>query len=895
MDGSPDLPDQKSVKLTPMMAQYHAIKERAGDALLFYRMGDFYELFFKDAVVAAEALDITLTRRGKKEGEDIPMCGVPFHAAETYLARLIRKGFSVAICEQTEDPAEAKKRGAKSVVARDIVRIVTPGTVTEEQLLSPRAANYLAAVARTGEGAALAAVDLSTGEVQVEAMAQGAVGDAVAALSPAELLCPDPLPEGLEVLLADTEQRLTALPTHQFDTRQGEMRLCRTYEVETLAGFGTFGRAELGALGALFGYLELTQCGRLPALKAPRRLERADHMAIDAATRRSLELTRTAEGERQGSLLHAIDRTRTAAGGRLLAQMLGSPLLDPPAINDRLDAIGHLVEAQAVRAGLTETLSGVPDLGRALSRLSIGRTGPRDLALVARAVEGASGIHAGLTGTDEPFALPARLEEVGRRLAPAASGEAADLGRLLTGALEEELPYLARDGGFIAEGYDTRLDETRALKNDSRRVLARLEERYRELTGVKSLKIRHSKVLGYFIEVTQVNAKALTEGPEAALFRHRQTMANAMRFGTDELAELDSRIAAAGEKSLALELEIFDDLCARVEAAHEALSGIAEALAMLDVFAGLASLAVEDNYVRPRIDESHAFMIEGGRHPVVERALKKGGVAGFIPNDCQLSEGETPVLSIVTGPNMAGKSTFLRQNAVIAILAQMGSFVPAGAAHIGVVDRLFSRVGASDNLARGQSTFMVEMLETASILNQSTERSLVILDEVGRGTSTFDGMSIAWAALEHLHDRIRCRGLFATHYHELTSLTEQLGRLRNVSMAVREWKGDVVFLHEVRPGPADRSYGLAVAKLAGLPREVTARAGEVLKRLEAGGGAVTPISELPLFAMAEPRAEAPLLNDPALTALDDLNPDELSPKAALEALYELKALRRREG
>ncbi|WP_233508681.1 DNA mismatch repair protein MutS [Parvularcula marina] len=893
MDGSADFPDAKAAKMTPMMAQYHAIKQRAEGALLFYRMGDFYELFFDDAVVAAEALDITLTRRGKKEGEDIPMCGVPFHAAETYLARLIRKGFSVAICDQTEDPAEAKKRGAKSVVARDIVRVVTPGTITEEELLSPRSANYLVSVAVLGEGAALAAADLSTGEIEVQSLAPTAIRDAVAALSPAELLHADPVPSAIEDILQEADFPLTSLPAHQFDSRSGEMQLCRTYGVDTLEGFGTFARADLAALGALVGYLELTQCGRLPPLRPPRRREASGQMAIDAATRRSLELTQTAEGDRKGSLLHAIDRTRTAAGGRMLAQMLGAPLQEPAAINERLDAVAYFHEASRLRGDMREVLAESPDLTRALSRLSIGRTGPRDLALVTRAITGAAALYRYLQETEGPFERPAILSRSLAALAPASEGPVAVLASELGRALKEELPYLARDGGFIAEGYDDVLDETRVLRQNSRRVMTELEERYRTLTGVKSLKIRHSKVLGYFIEVTQANAKALTDGPEASLFRHRQTMANAMRFGTDELADLDSRIAAAAERALALELGLFDELCEKVLAEHDALMSLAEAVASLDVFSALALLAAEEDYVRPQIDRSRRFEIEGGRHPVVERALKAGSGAEFIPNDCQLSEGETPSLSIVTGPNMAGKSTFLRQNAVIAILAQSGSFVPAKAAHIGVVDRLFSRVGASDNLARGQSTFMVEMLETAAILNQASADSLVILDEVGRGTSTFDGMSIAWAALEHLHDRIRCRGLFATHYHELTSLTEKLPRLRNVSMAVREWKGDVVFLHEVRPGPADRSYGLAVAKLAGLPKEVTDRAAKVLAELEAGNRTDAPV--LPLFAAAEPPASYDPPEDKLGEALDGLNPDELTPRAALEALYELKALRGRDG
>ena len=902
MDGSSPVADEGSARLTPMMAQYHAIKQRAGEALLFYRMGDFYELFFDDAVKAATALDITLTRRGKKDGEDIPMCGVPFHSADTYLARLIRKGFSVAICEQTEDPSEAKKRGAKSVVARDIIRVVTPGTVTEEALLSPRAPNFLAAIAVTGAGVALAAADLSTGEVQVEMPGLKGLAGAVAALSPAELLLPDPLPEEGSELLAALPVRPTFLPVHQFDRRQGAERLRAAYEVDSLDGFGTLSAPEVAALGALVGYLEITQCGTLPKLRAPRRIEAADHMAIDATTRRSLEITATAEGERKGSLLEAVDRTRTAAGGRLLARVLGAPLLDPVRIGERLDAVAHFHDDRELRERVTEALTEAPDAERALSRLTLGRSGPRDLAVIGRAIRAAGAIHDSLLQQTDGLECPVLIRQALEALAPAAKGELAAMAETLDHALDDDLPFLARDGGFVREGFDGDLDETRTLRTDARRVLTELEARYREETGVKSLKIRHSKVLGYFIEVTQANAPAITEGPQAALFRHRQTMANAMRFGTDELADLDSRIAAAAERSVAREVEIFETLRDDVLARHEALSAMAEALGWLDVLAGFAALATEEGYVRPRIDDSAAFHIEGGRHPVVEKALRREGrTESFIPNDCTLAEDGEPHLTVVTGPNMAGKSTFLRQNAVIAILAQAGSFVPARSAHIGVVDRLFSRVGASDNLARGQSTFMVEMLETAAILNQATGRSLVILDEVGRGTSTFDGMSIAWATLEHLHDRARCRGLFATHYHELTSLTSKLGRLRNISMAVREWKGDVVFLHEVQEGPADRSYGLAVAKLAGLPAEVTARAGEVLAKLEAGGSANDTVPELPLFAMAERSAPPPVeeravpVPSACLDRLDEVSPDDLTPREALALLYDLKALRDRDG
>lgn len=889
MDGSSSPTAPKSAKLTPMMAQYHAIKARAGDALLFYRMGDFYELFFEDAIKAAGALDITLTRRGKKEGEDIPMCGVPFHAADTYLARLIRQGFSVAICEQMEDPAEAKKRGAKSVVARDIVRVVTPGTVTEEALLNPRAANWLATVSAAGSRMALAAADLSTGDVQVQALEATQLADVISALEPAELVHPDPLPEAIASGLSSFNLPVTAMPAHQFELKRATRRVCDAYGVNTLEGFGELGRAEVTALGVLIDYIELTQCGRIPPLRPVRHVQISDRMVIDGATRRSLELTLTEAGDRKGSLLGAIDRTRTASGGRLLSKWLSSPLLNVAEIRHRQDALQFLAEEPGLRTDLTEILADMPDLERGLSRIAVGRGGPRDLVLIGRALNGAGDLARRLSQQNGAFEPPESITRLGERCASAGHSPLNELGADVTAALKADLPYLARDGNFISEGYDQDLDETNALRQNSRRILTELEGQYRQLTGVKSLKIRHSKVLGYFIEVTQANAAALTNEEHSALFRHRQTLASAMRFGTDELADLDSRIAAAAEKSLSIELMLFERLCQQVMDCHQEISLLAEALAEIDVYTGLSSLAVEGDYCRPVIDESCYFHVQSGRHPVVENALGKSEGTSFIPNDCQLADEKENYLTIVTGPNMAGKSTFLRQNAVISVLAQMGSYVPAKSAHIGIVDRLFSRVGASDNLARGQSTFMVEMLETAAILNQATGRSFVILDEVGRGTSTFDGMSIAWATLEHLHEKIQCRALFATHYHELTSLSEKMTRLRNVSMAAREWKGDVIFLHEVRTGPADRSYGLAVAKLAGIPAAVIIRASRVLEELEAGGQS-TNMPELPLFAEPHGFSET-VLTDALHERIDEINPDRLSPREALDLIYELKDLR----
>jgi DNA mismatch repair protein MutS len=866
------------------MAQYLEIKAEHPDALLFYRMGDFYELFFDDAVKAAGALDIALTKRGRYEGQDIAMCGVPAHAAEIYLPRLIRKGFRIAICEQMEDPAEAKKRGHKSVVRRAVVRIVTPGTLTEETLLDARRSNHLAALAEAQGGLALAWIEISTGEVGARPVDARGLASALARIDPAELLVPDRLLQAPDLfdVFGDWRAILVPQPGARFDSINGRKRLETLYGVGTLDAFGSFQRAELAALGALVDYVDLTQKGRLPRLKPPRRAGEGGILEIDPATRRNLELTRTLSGDRQGSLLDAIDRSVTGAGARLLAERLAAPLTDAAAIGLRLDAVEALVGDEALRGDLRERLKRAPDLARALSRLALGRGGPRDLAAIRDGLAAAAAISARL-GDPRVGALPEEIAQARSDL-----GHHGVLVERLTRALSDELPLLARDGGFIAAGYAADLDELKSLRDESRKLIAALQGRHQAETGIAMLKIRHNNVLGYFIEVTAAHAEKLIGRPG---FIHRQTMANAARFTTVELGELEAKLSSAADKALAVELRLFEDLVGEVAARGEAIALAADALARLDVAAALAELAVERRHVRPQVDTSTGFVIRAGRHPVVEAALARTG-APFVPNDCDL--GGAQRLWLLTGPNMAGKSTFLRQNALIVLLAQMGAFVPAESATIGVVDRLFSRVGAADDLARGRSTFMVEMVETAAILNQATARSLVILDEIGRGTATFDGLSIAWATLEHLHAVNGCRALFATHYHELTALASRLDALVCRTMRVKEWQGDVVFLHEIAAGAADRSYGLHVAKLAGLPAAVLERAEEVLHALETGeraGSAVRLADDLPLFAAARPAARPSKTEaSPAVSELARINPDELSPKQALEALYRLKAL-----
>jgi len=883
-------------RVTPMMEQYIEIKAANPDCLLFYRMGDFYELFFDDAEVASRALGIVLTKRGKHLGADIPMCGVPVERADEYLHRLIALGHRVAVCEQLEDPAAARKRGGKSVVRRDVVRLVTPGTLTEDSLLDARRNNYLAALARSRASAgedrfALAWIDISTGEFRVAECERAALAAAIARIEPGEIIVSDALYADAE--LAPTLRglpALTPLTRDVFDGATAERRLAGFFGVATTAAFGTFSRVELTAAAAAVTYVERTQIGKRPPIAPPMREAAGATLVLDAATRSNLELNRTLAGERRGSLLGAIDRTVTAAGSRLLAQRLAAPLTDAAEIGHRLDAVAAFKSDAAARGDIRARLQSAPDLARALSRIVVGRGGPRDLAAIRDGIFAAAEFAARLSSL---LALPRDIAQIAQALRQSDAALAQELDKVLA----DELPYLRRDGGFVRAGYAGALDKARALRDESRRVIAGLQVRYAETTGIRALKIRHNNVLGYFVDVPAQHGEKLMSAPLNATFIHRQTTAGQVRFTTTELGELESKIATAADRALALELEIFERMANAVAAASATIKNAAEAIAALDVACALAGLAVERDYVRPQVDDGVAFAIEGGRHPVVEQMLAAGG-GPFVANDCDLSppaDATAGRIWIVTGPNMAGKSTFLRQNALIAILALIGSFVPARAAHIGVVDRLFSRVGAADDLARGHSTFMVEMVETAAILNQAGERSLVILDEIGRGTATFDGLSIAWATIEHLHEQNRCRALFATHFHEMTALAAKLPRLHNATMRVKEWQGDVVFLHEVVAGAADRSYGIAVAKLAGLPASVIDRAKVVLAQIEAEDR-VSParrlIDDLPLFAGARP-APPPAQADSAfaavVNALAALHPDDMSPRDALETLYALKA------
>jgi DNA mismatch repair protein MutS len=877
-----------------MMLQYLGAREQArtlaADAVLFYRMGDFYELFFDDAVRASAALDIALTKRGQHNGADIPMCGVPVHAVDGYLARLIRKGFKVAVAEQMEDPADAKKRGAKSVVRREIVRLVTAGTLTEEALLDGRQANHLAALADAQGQLAISWCDVSTGHFAVQTLALDDLASTLARINARELVTPAGLEARWPLTSALDPSAIvrSIVPDETADSDRGRRALETRQGVASREDPGSFSRAELAAAGALLAYIEETQRGQVPQLRPLQKQESTAFMAIDAATRSSLELTTSASGQRQHSLLGVLDLTATAAGARLLAERLAAPLTETARIGARLDLVELCVADSLVRRKLRDTLKRTPDIERAMARLSVARGSPRDLASVRD----------GLTAARTLTGLLSQLGSMDLAPVPALGSlrrcfgaHGADID-MLANALVDETPLTAADGGFIRPGFDDALDQLRSLASEGRRHIAALETRLRDETEVTALKIRHNNVIGYHIEVAARHGDALMALPA---FIHRQTMAGAVRFSTVELNELAARISEAGARSVALELLHFETLRQRLLERASVIAGTADAIAQTDVAAALAEKAATDSWTRPTVDSSTAFAIHAGRHPVVEAALAQSRTA-FIANNCDLADAQR--LWLVTGPNMAGKSTYLRQNALIAVLAQTGSYVPAASAHIGVVDRLFSRVGASDDLAQGRSTFMVEMVETAAILNQASNRALVILDEVGRGTATYDGLAIAWATLEHLHDVNRCRCLFATHYHELTQLKSRLAQLALYTVTVTLWanpqgEDQLVFRHEIAAGTADRSYGLHVARMAGLPGAVTHRAQEVLDRLEktSSGGVAAPatLDDLPLFTARATQTVPPKVD----TLRDKLNlvrPDDLSPREALDLLYELKGL-----
>ncbi|MDE2515151.1 MAG: DNA mismatch repair protein MutS [Rhodospirillales bacterium] len=861
---------------SPAMAQWFAAKAQHPDALIFFRMGDFYEMFFADAEAAAAALDIALTQRGEHAGAPIAMCGVPVHAAEAYLARLIRRGFRVAIAEQMEDP---KKRTGKAPIQRAVVRLVTPGTITEDALLEPGRPNLLLALVAAADGGQCGAawVDISTGLFETAEIAPAELPGLLGRLDPAEILAPETLK------LGDwANRRAPDQPVAPAEAARAAV--AQAFGVASLDAFGSFADTEAIAAAQVLAYVRASQSGSLPRLSRPVPSGAEGVMALDAPTRASLEILRGRDGGTKHTLFGAVGRTVSAAGARLLAAWLAAPLTDPAAIAARQDGWSYLAADGAAATGLRTALRAAPDLARALSRVSLGRGTPRDLAALRDGLAAATRAAASLSAAGR--ALPGLLAGARATLA-----EENPLAPLLTAALADPAPARLEDGGAIRAGFDGELDGECALRDDTRRVIAARQLDYAQRFGVASLKIRHHAQLGYVIEVPAAAAERLRANPDLTL---RQSMANAARFSTPDLAELDRRIAEAADRAAARERAIFAHLCRAALDQADALAAIAAALALCDVLQSAAQLAETGRWCRPAVDGGRDFHILAGRHPVVEAAL--AGEAAFVPNACDLSP-ERRVL-LLTGPNMAGKSTFLRQNALIAILAQAGLPAPAEAVRIGIVDRLFSRVGAADDLARGRSTFMVEMTETAAILHRAGPASLVVVDEIGRGTATLDGLAIAWAVLEALHSANACRSIFATHFHELAGLTDRLPRLAPHTMRVKQWKGSVVFLHEVAAGAAGRSWGVHVAALAGVPETVTRRAASLLAALEkqAGPLSLAPAA-LPLFAAAQ-QAPAPPPAAPSgpegvgelLSLLAEIDPDHLSPREALEILYRLRAM-----
>jgi len=861
---------------TPMLAQYHKIKGQYPGCLLFFRLGDFYELFYEDAITASVILEIALTRRGKQAGQDIPMCGVPYHASESYIARLIKAGHKVAICEQLEDPETARKRdGYKAVVRRDVVRVITPGTLTEDTLLTSRHHNFLVALGAHKSQFGVGAIDISTGEFFLESPSQPTLKSCLTRLSPSEILIPQSLYQDPKILklIEEWASILTPQPDSRFDEENGRKRLEEAFQVKTLEGFGNFGSAEIKVGGALLEYVHLTQKGHLPRLLPPMKPYESGILYIDGATQRNLELITTLRGQKKGSLLDTIDCTVTGGGARLLHRNLLMPSCNVSLIQQRLDQVEWFVAQRDIRHTLREFLKSLPDLERLLARITIGRANPRDLGAVRVFLEGAVRIkelllplHANL-----PLGLQHYLEQM---------NVPQDLLETLTQGLKESLPLHAREGNFIAPGYLPALNEFIQFRDQGRDMILQLQARYIQQTGVSSLKIKYNNVMGYYIEITPSHKGRLPE----EIFIHRQTLMGSMRYTTSELIKVQEKIMNAGEQALTLELELLQEFIEKIISYSDQLGKLAQSVAHLDLMASLGELAYQGGYVRPEIKDNLILTIKGGRHPVVERALASS--TPFTPNECALDSHQQVLL--LTGPNMAGKSTYLRQNALIVILAQMGSFVPAEVAQIGIVDRIFSRVGASDDLARGHSTFMVEMVETAIILNQATEKSFVILDEIGRGTSTFDGVALAWSVIEYLHNTIQCRSLFATHYHELTALKDMLPRLACYTIKIREWEGDVIFLHQVIPGTADKSYGIHVAKLAGLPSGVVKRANSILKQLESQKSpSLLRQPELELKTTSYDSTPN-LLYQRMLDTLEVVNPDQLTPKEALDFLYDLK-------
>jgi DNA mismatch repair protein MutS len=860
---------------TPLMRQYNSIKQQVPHALLMFRLGDFYELFFEDAVIAARDLEITLTSRNKEKGAAIPMCGVPYHAAEGYIARLIQKGHRVAICDQMEDPRMAKK-----LVKRELTRIVTPGTAMDANLVRSRENNYLAAVAR-GSRFGVAHVDVSTGEFRVTEMEPGEVPGALESLGAREVLFPadlaPPVAAGVPTNAAPRFVR-SELEEWVFTADYAGRALCEHFKLLSLDGCGLANRpAAVGAAGAILHYLRETQRGALEHLAPPTFYDNAGSLVLDAVTVRNLELVEplfaadAGAGASQTTVLAVLDQTQTGMGGRLLRQRLLRPSMDRAEISLRLDAVSELLQQTILRAELRKQLGGILDIERLLAKVTLGTAGPRELLALGRSIERIPALKRCFE-THRAARLRALYEGL---------DELPDVANLILEAIADEPPLNLTDGGTIRPGFHAGLDELRDLRQNGQQYIAQIESRERRRTGIQSLKVRFNNVFGYYIEITRANQHLAPSD-----YERKQTLANAERFTTPELKDYERKVLDAEERILTLERELFLDVRQRAAAQAQRIRSTAAAVAEVDVTASLAQVAAENRYRRPEFSEDGEMRILAGRHPVIERIPGQDG-GRFIPNDLYLSDSDGPI-AIITGPNMGGKSTYLRQAALIAILAQMGSFVPVESASLPIIDRIFTRIGASDNLSRGRSTFMVEMTETAVILNTATPRSFIVLDEIGRGTATYDGLALAWAVVEYVHSRTRAKTLFATHYHELTELADQLSGVRNLKVSVKEAGDRIIFLRKVEPGRADRSYGIEVARLAGLPQAVIERAREVLRFHERSEHEVT--EEL---AGSEERGPVQIqLFEPVGYGMAErirgLDLDHLRPIEALQLLAELQ-------
>lgn len=851
-------------KHTPMMEQYFGLKEKHQDCLLLYRMGDFYELFCDDAIKAASILDITLTKRGKDDsGEGIPMCGVPVHAYEAYLIKLISSGLKIAVCEQMESPEDAKKRGHKGPLNRDVVRIITPGTITEETLLNKRQNNFIVSLSVPFKDSITAAyIDISTQEFFVESLSLNNMQNMIDRLCPSELLLPDVLLENSAYPFLYNQYRsiLNPVPKARFNTKANTQKLCEQYNVKVLDAFG-LSEFAVQAAGILIDYIATTQKKVLDYFPRPTLINTDKFLQLDPSTRRSLEIVRTQHGATKGSLLSHMDMTKTAAGGRLLYQRLLNPLQCIKTLNHRYDQIDFFLRNADIKPPLEKALKETPDLERCLGRLSLGRAFPRDLSAVRESLRQSQNA-INLLKDDAPF-----------QALPKIHAKLPGLKNILEDAIEESAPVYIEDGHFIKAGYSAELDKVRYTARNAQQLMKGLEEQYVKETEIQNLRIRYNKLIGYYIEVTPSH---LSKVPD--YFQQKQKISTATRFTTDKLLILESEITQASHKIIKLETELFHELCTKTLENYHDLLELSQEISVVDVSLSLAALCEKYTYVRPDVIEgSSIFDIQKARHPVVEATLKEK----FHPNDCTHNQDTSFLL--LTGPNMAGKSTYLRQNALVVLMAQVGCFVPAEKARFGVVDRLFSRVGASDDITQGQSTFMVEMIETATILQQATAKSFVILDEIGRGTATYDGVSIAWAVTEYLHLK-KCRTIFATHYHELNDLEDQLKGLTCLTMKIKEWEDKIIFLHEVAHGAANQSFGIHVAKLAGLPTPVLARAEEILLKFQAEEVTKPKIMATQKTALFQ---ETKVVSKPSAVEqlLKEQNLDRLSPKQALDVLY----------